>query len=41
MNEPSVLGTETHVMYKDIVHVREDGKNFEHRDLKNAYGALT
>ncbi len=40
MNEPSDSNEEMHVLRKTLIHIREDGKQFEHRDIKNAYGAL-
>jgi hypothetical protein len=40
MNEPSVFSTDSHTMPLDMLHIKADGRKFEHRDLHNAYGAL-
>ncbi len=40
MNEPSEFINEENLMRKTNIHIREDGKKFEHRDVKNAYGGL-
>ena len=40
MNEPSEFIHEENLMRKTNIHIRGDGKKFEHRDVKNAYGGL-
>jgi hypothetical protein len=40
MNEPSDFITNGNHMRKSNIHIRGDGKKFEHRDVKNAYGGL-
>ena len=40
MNEPSVFESPTKTLPLGTVHVKADGRQFEHRDIHNAYGGL-
>lgn len=40
MNEPSVFESPTKTLPLETVHVKADGRQFEHRDIHNAYGGL-
>jgi alpha-glucosidase len=40
MNEPSVFSTDSKTMPLDAIHIKMDGRKFEHRDIHNAYGGL-
>ena len=40
MNEPQIYDTASLTMPADAIHMKADGRKFEHREFHNAYGAL-
>lgn len=40
MNEPQIYSTPSLTMPANAIHMKADGRKFEHREFHNAYGAL-